>query len=486
LAALSPSAQRFHYDRSSIRPGIVHLGVGAFHRAHQAVVMDDCLNRGERDWGIVGASLRSADTAEALRPQDGLYALAVRDNERESLRIIGALTGLIAPGDGHAALLARMVDPRVRIVSLTITEKGYCYTPASGALNEDHPDIKQDLANPDHPTSAIGILTAALFLRRKNGVAPFTVLSCDNLPANGKTVKRVLDRYAAMADPELGKWVRDHVVCPGSMVDRIVPSTTDEDRVRISATLGFEDRWPVVTEPFLQWVIEDNFPTGRPDFAASGVQLVADVAPFERMKLRLLNGAHSTIAYLGCLAGHETVADAMAVPAFSQMIRTMMDVEISPTLTLPAGADLESYKTALITRFKNAALRHKTAQIAMDGSQKIPQRLLGTIRDRLVAGAPINALSLSVASWMRYVTGFDEQGKALEIKDPMAARLKLAATTAGPNAQRLATELFQIADIFGADLPQDTRFTQPVSAALERLFERGAAQTVRDQKGFDA
>lgn len=478
LGLLPSAVQRPGYDRDATGIGIVHLGVGAFHRAHQAVMIEDCLARGETGWGIAGASLRSPDTRDALEPQDNLYTLAVRGATGETLRVIGALCESHVAGENPARLIARMAAAQTRIVSLTVTEKGYCHDPATGRLNEEHPDIRHDLANPEAPRSAIGFLAQALRVRRAAGLAPFAVLCCDNLPSNGRTVKRVLDRYAALIDGDFGQWVAGEVACPSSMVDRIVPATTDEDRARIGALLGMEDRWPVVTEPFIQWVIEDHFPQGRPDLAASGAEMARDVTPFEHMKLRLLNGSHSTIAYLGYLAGYETVADTVADSDFARLIRTMMDDEITPTLAMPPGTDLDGYKSALMARFANPALRHRTWQIAMDGSQKLPQRLLGTIRDRLAKDAPIARLALGVAGWMRYVSGRDEHGAPIDIRDPLAGRLSAIAAEAGPSAARLGPALLGIGEIFGADLPADPRFLAPVLSALEALFADGARKTV--------
>jgi fructuronate reductase len=478
LAGLPARIRRPCYDRDSVSVGIVHLGIGAFHRAHQAVMIEDCLERGEETWAIAGASLRSAETRDALLPQDNFYTLAVRSAAGEDLRIIGALRESLVAPEAPGTLIARMAVPATRIVSLTVTEKGYCHDPATGTLNEDHPDIRHDLANPDRPKSAIGFLAKALRVRRSEGLAPFTILCCDNLPANGRTVKRVIDRFATLLDRDFGQWVADRVACPASMVDRIVPATTDEDRARIAASLGVEDRWPVMTEPFLQWVVEDIFPEGRPDLAASGAEMVRDVTPFEHMKLRLLNGSHSTIAYLGYLAGYETVSDTVADPAFARLIRAMMDEEITPTLAMPAGSDLGGYKTALMARFANPALKHRTWQIAMDGSQKLPQRLLGTIRDRLAEGAPIGRLALGVAGWMRYVSGRDEKGAAIDVRDPLAIKLAAIAAGAGPDTSQLAPALLALPEIFGTDLPADPRFTGPVMTALEDLFEQGSARTV--------
>jgi len=481
LTDLPGEVRRPAYHRKDVRTGIVHLGVGAFHRAHQAVYTDDVLAT-DLSWGIVAASLRSPDTYDALQPQDGLYTLSVRSQECEALRVIGSVRRVIVAPRETEDLLDTMADPQTRIVTLTVTEKGYCHDPATGALNESHPDIVHDLAYSMNPKSAPGFIVEALRRRRMNGVPPFTVLTCDNLPSNGRTVKRVLTRFAELVDPDLGRFVADEVSCPSTMVDRIVPATSDQDRERIGETLGVADAWPVVTEPFTQWVIEDRFPQGRPAWERAGAEFVSDVEPYEHMKLRLLNGSHSTLAYLGYLAGYETVADTMADEAFVRLIRGLMDEEVTPTLHMPPGADLESYKSALIERFKNPALKHRTWQIAMDGSQKLPQRLLGTIRDRLSSGAPIGRLSLGVAAWMRYVTGTDEKGAAIDVRDPIAARLREVADGAGPAAENLAPGLFAIREIFGDDLPADPRFTGEVTAHLARLYDLGAKRTVSELK----
>jgi len=478
LPSLRQGVARPGYDRRALATGIVHLGIGAFHRAHQAVYTDGVLAREFGPWGIAGISLRSPDTRDALGPQGGLYTVAVRDAGGERLRVVGSVTELLVAPEDPAAVLERLTRPSVRVVTLTVTEKGYCHDPATGALNEEHPDIRHDLSNPESPRSVPGFLVEALARRRAAGVEPFTILSCDNLPSNGDTAAGILRRYAALRAPGLGSWFADTVACPNSMVDRIVPATTDADRDRVSGLLGLRDSWPVVTEPFTQWVIEDRFPTGRPAWELEGAEMVADVHPYEFMKLRLLNGSHSTLAYLGYLAGYETVSDTMADPAFARLVRGLMDDEVTPTLTVPPGADLGRYKDALIERFRNPALRHRTWQIAMDGTQKLPQRLLGTIRDRLAAGAPIDRLALGVAAWMRYVSGTDEAGRTIDVRDPMAARLAELAAAAGPVAERLAPALFGLNAVFGDDLPRDPRFTGPVTDALSRLFTQGARATV--------
>jgi fructuronate reductase len=478
LARLPADVARPRYDLALVQVGIVHLGVGAFHRAHQAAYVDDRLAAGETDWAICGASLRSPDTADALRSQDGLYTLSTLSAAGETLRVVGSLRRLLVAPLDPQALIAAMSDPAVRIVTLTVTEKGYCHDPASSRLDEDHPDIRHDLANPSAPVSAPGFLVEALARRRAEGVAPFTVVACDNLPSNGATARNVLMRMASLRDAGFGAWVAGAVAFPSTMVDRIVPATTDEDRARIAARLSVEDAWPVVTEPFSQWVIEDRFPTGRPRFEDSGATLVQDVAPFELAKLRLLNGSHSTLAYLGYLAGYETVSDVMADESFARLVAELMEKESAPTLEACKTGDLGAYMRELLARFRNPALRHRTWQIAMDGSQKLPQRLLGTVRGRLATGAQIERLALGVAGWMRYVTGVDEQGRPIDVRDPLSARLKVIADREGLDAARLAPALAGVREIFGDDLAADPRFLMPVTAALDRLIRLGSCAAV--------
>ncbi len=479
LDLLPSDVARPRYDVASARVGIVHLGVGAFHRAHQAVYIDDRLAAGEAGWAISGASLRSPETSHALEPQDGLYTASARSAEGEALRIVGSLRRLLVAPNDPEALLAAMSDANVRIVTLTVTEKGYCHDPATCRLDEDHPDIRHDLGQPRAPKSAPGFVVEALARRRAAGVAPFTVMSCDNLPSNGATARNVITRLAALRDGDLGKWIEGEVAFPSTMVDRIVPATTDEDRARIAARLGVEDAWPVVTEPFSQWVIEDRFSSGRPRFEDSGATLVGDVAPYELAKLRLLNGSHSTLAYLGYLAGCETVAEAMADANFARLIAELMEKESAPTLEVRATGDLTPYMRELLARFRNPALRHRTWQIAIDGSQKLPQRLLATIRARLAKGQRIDRLALGVAAWMRYVTGIDEQGRPIDVRDPLAARLKAIADREGLNAARLAPALANVHEVFG-DLADDARFLTPVTAALAKLIAKGGRRTAMD------
>jgi fructuronate reductase len=475
--SLSTSAATLGYDRARVVPGMVHLGVGAFHRAHVAAYIDDVLQF-DPSWGVIGASLRKPDTRVALAPQGFLYTHVTRDRSGNQIRVIGSLLDVIDASQHGAALLAAMTDPRIRVVTLTITEKGYAHDPATGQLDLYHPDILHDLAHPDAPVSAVGILARALQLRRAGGIGPFTVLSCDNLPANGAVTARVVLAFAALRDKGLADHIARDVAFPSCMVDRIVPATTDTDKRMVLQQSGLEDAWPVVTEPFSQWVIEDKFCNGRPEFERIGVQMVSDVAPYELMKLRMLNGSHSTLAYLGYLAGHEYVNDTVADPAFRKLIHDLMTQEVMPMLPESLG-DLSSYRDQLLQRFANPALKHRTWQIAMDGSQKLPQRLLGTIRLRLAKDLPVTRLALGVAGWMRYVTGLDEKGRAIEVKDPMAARLRGIADIAGRDVAQLVRGLLSVKEIFGDDLQHNAVFSTALARHVISLFEFGAAATVR-------
>jgi fructuronate reductase len=477
LGQLPIDVTRPGYDRGAVATGIVHLGVGAFQRAHQAVYTEAALNAGDMRWGIVGASLRSPAVRDQMKPQDGLYTLAIRGADGEKLQVIGAIKDVLVAPEDPEALLRVLCEASVKIVTLTVTEKGYCYDPATTALDEKHPDIVHDLANPAAPRSAPGLIVEALRRRREAKEHAFTVLCCDNLPHNGRTVRGIVTRFAALRDAGLAGYIANEVAFPSTMVDRITPATTDADRAAISARLGLEDASPVVTEPFTQWVIEDRFSGGRPDWSLAGAEFVANVVPYENMKLRLLNGSHSTLAYLGYLAGYETVSDTMKDANYRRLVDGLMD-DAATTLKMPPGADVAAYKRSLLTRFENPALKHRTWQIAMDGSQKLPQRLLGTIRDRLAAGAPIDRLVMGVAGWMRYVTGMDEKDQPIDVRDPLAARLRQIAASAGLDADRLAPALLEVREIFNAELAADARFRTAVTGALASVIAKGAKEAV--------
>lgn len=477
LHSLPAGIQRPRYEVADQPLGIVHLGIGAFHRAHQAVYVDDCLAAGERGWAILGASLRSPRTRDALGAQDGLYTLIIRSDEEQNARVIGSVRRVLYVPQELDTLLEAMCAPAIRIVTLTVTEKGYCHDPATGELADSHPDIRHDLSTPHLPRSAPGILVEAIRRRRSAKVAPFTVLCCDNLPQNGRTVRRIVTRLAELIDPDLARYVAGEVAFPSTMVDRIVPATTDRDCAELES-LGVRDAWPISAEPFSQWVIENHFASGRPRFEDSGAELVADVAPYEEMKLRLLNGAHSSLAYLGYLAGHETIDSAVADPVFARFIRRLMDEEVTPTLKVPSGFDVTAYKERLLSRFANKALQHRTWQIAMDGSQKLPQRLLNTVRERLRAGAPIERLALAVAGWMRYVAGVDEDGRPIDVRDPMADRFARIVRDQGTAPDGLVSALHQVNEIFGDDLGSNPNFVSVVRQSFENLARDGAKRTV--------
>jgi fructuronate reductase len=362
-------------------------------------------------------------------------------------------------------------------VSLTITEKGYGHDPATGRLDPAHPEIAPDLADPAHPASAVGLIVASLDARRLSHGKPYTVLCCDNLPHNGALVRGLVLEFARGRDPALAQWIERHVTFPATMVDRIVPATTAGDLDENDRALGVTDAAAVVCEPFRQWVIEDAFVAGRPPWELAGAELVADVAPFETMKLRLLNGSHSALAYLGFLAGHEFIYQVAEHPAFLAYMRALM-AEAVPTLRVPASVDLAAYRDALVRRFGNPALPHRTKQIAMDGSQKLPQRLLGTVRENLAAARPIERLSLAVAAWMRYASGVDEQGRAIEVADPMRAQFAEIAARHRGDPRALCDALLGLRAIFGDDLAGDPRFADRVRGWLEILFRDGAARAV--------
>ena len=452
---------------------IVHLGLGAFFRAHGAVYIQEADPTGQ--WGILGVSLQRPDMRDALAPQQGLYYALELGPHGQTARLVTSVTGvLVAPEDPQAVLDA-MADPAVKIVSLTVTEKGYCHEPATGRLNADHPDIAHDLTVA-LPRSAIGFLVRALDLRRHDGLRPFTVLTCDNLPNNGALLHGLTLDFAERIDPALAKWIETEGCFPSTMVDRIVPATTPETLATVQRLTGQTDAAPVQHEPFRQWVVEDNFVDNRrPDLASVGVELVQDVTPFEHMKLRMLNGTHSALAYLGYLAGHETIADCMADAVLADFVRGLWADEIIPALTPPPGADLNAYAVALHDRYQNPGIRHRTWQIAMDGSQKLPQRLLGTLAENLAIDRQCPGLILAVAAWMVYVGGTDLAGQPIDVRDPLAARLR-AASGAKETPEGKVAALLAFSEIFP---PALAAALQPdLTLAMKSLLQKGARGAV--------
>jgi fructuronate reductase len=375
---------------------------------------------------------------------------------------------VLGGAEDNEKLVALMASPEIRIVSLTVTEKGYHLNSSSGELNFEAPLIAADIADPAHPKTVPGLIVAALKQRRAAGHRPFTVLSCDNLPSNGAIVKRAVSAFAHRVDAELGDWIEANVAFPSTMVDRITPATTEEDMQRIATAIGMDDAWPVVTEPFSQWVVEDNFPLGRPQWELGGAIFSNEIEAWEHMKLRCLNGAHSALSYMGQLMGLETVAEAMASPRIGSLLEGLWS-EIIPTLHAPSGADPHEYVSALKVRFRNPAIRHKTAQISMDGSQKLPQRLLAPLRDRLAKGQSAEHIEMAIASWMLYASKTIRNGGADALKDPMAAVIAGKALSAGTNAEKLVAELLSIQAIFDQDLPENASLQKRLGVSLAAL-----------------
>jgi fructuronate reductase len=435
------------YDTAGVRPSVVHIGPGVFHRAHQAVYCDDVLATGSPTGGICAVSLRSADLHHALARQGHLYTLLERDDGGDRARLIGAIRETVVAAGNPEAAVGRLTDPAVQVVTITVTEAGYCSTGPSGPLDTSRPEIAHDLAHPSAPRSLPGLLVEALARRQAAGIAPLTVVSCDNLRANGPATRRVVGELAERRGGDLAGWIRGAVAFPSSMVDRMVPATTDDVRALAAERTGGTDAWPVATERFSQWVLEDTFPTGRPPWERAGVELVADVAPFEQAKLRILNGAHSALAYLGLLAGYATIADAVEDAVLGLMVEAMLRHEVAPTLAPPPGLDLPAYAATVLRRFANRPLAYATAKVAADGSQKLPVRILGTVADRLAAGAGAERLALVVAAWAACVLG--PRSGELGVRDPELERLLGSPPAPVPDAAVAVDRLLGLDAVFG-------------------------------------
>jgi mannitol 2-dehydrogenase len=477
LPTLAGSVPVPTYDRSQLRTGIVHLGVGGFHRSHQAMYLDRLLEQGQaREWAICGVGVLPSDRgmAEVMAAQDGLYTLVVKhaDGTFEP-RVVGSIVEYLLAPDDPEAVVEKMAAGTTRIVSLTVTEGGYNTSAVTGEFDATAPDVVADLEPGAVPRTTFGLVTEALVRRRDRGLAPFTVASCDNIQHNGDVARRTFAAFAALRDPDLGAWVEREVAFPNSMVDRITPATTDEDRAEVARRFGIEDGWPVVCEPFTQWVLEDRFGLGRPPLEDVGVQVVADVDPYERMKLRLLNAGHQGLAYLGRLAGYELVHDAAQDPLFQRFLLGYMEEEATPTLRPVPGIDLDHYRRDLIARFSNPHIRDTLARLAFDGSERLPKWLLPVVRENLASGGEIRRSAAVVAGWARYAEGVDEQGAPIDVVDRRRERLLAAA-----RRQREEPLAF-LADreLFG-DLVDDERFTAAYLAALTSLHERGARATL--------
>jgi mannitol 2-dehydrogenase len=478
LPELPADVPRPVYDRERVSVGLVHIGVGGFHRAHQAMYLDRLMNAGKAlDWGICGVGVLPSDRtmADVMAAQDGLYTLVVKhaDGTLEP-RVIGSIVDyLFAPADPEA-VVEKMADASTRIVSLTVTEGGYNIHAVTGEFDETDPSVQQDLSPGVQPTTTFGLVTEALVRRRARGTHPFTVLSCDNIEGNGDVARRSLVAFARLRDPDLGAWVDREVRFPNCMVDRITPVTTDQDRAELGRRFGIEDRWPVVCEPFEQWVVEDRF-YSRPPLEDAGVQVVDDVEPYELMKLRLLNASHQALGYFGYLAGYRLVHEVCQDPLFAKFLRAYMDVEATPTLAPVPGIDLEQYKAELLHRFSNSQVRDTVARLCAESSDRIPKWLLPVIRRNLERGGEIRLSAAVVASWARYAEGVDERGQPIEVVDRLRETVMAAA-----REQRCDDPLAFVRnrELFG-DLAGDERFTSAFLATLGSLHANGARMTLR-------
>ncbi|WP_300759848.1 mannitol dehydrogenase family protein [Janthinobacterium sp.] len=472
LAQLPAKVTAPAYARDTLVPSIVHIGVGGFYRAHQAVYLDDLLALpGHAQWGYCGVGLLPSDAAmrDAMQSQDGLYTVVERSAAGDVARVIGCVGEYLYAPDDPAAVLEKLAAPSTRIVSLTITEGGYYVNQGTGEFDASHPDIVYELAHPQAPRCSFGYLLAALSLRRQRGLAPFTILSCDNLQHNGDVTRTMLLAFAALRDADLAQWLATHCSFPNSMVDRITPATTDEHRALVRDSFGIADAWPVVCEPFRQWVIEDAFPHGRPAWELVGAQMTHDVLPYEKMKLRLLNASHQALCYIGMLLGYTYAHEAMNDAGIRALVRRMMDDEVTPLLDTVAGVDLEQYKATLIERFSNPAVRDQLARIGTEGSARIPKFVLPSVREALAQGRAIKLLGFTVACWFRYLEGHDEQGNALPLNDPYAERLRALALQGGADAG----PLLSLHELFG-ELGESPVFVAAVTQALASLYGQGA------------
>jgi len=473
----SPAVPTPGYDRARLSVGIVHFGVGGFHRAHQAMYMDRLMNAGEAfDWAICGVGVLEGDRAmrDALRAQNYLYTLIEKHNDGvHTPRVIGSIIDYLYAPDDPEAVVERLADEATRIVSLTVTEGGYSIDDVTGEFDPRTPAVAADLERAALPRTVFGLITEALRRRRDRGSAPFTVVSCDNLPGNGRLARTAFTAFARLRDPQLGDWVEREVHFPNSMVDRITPVTTEDDREQLRDRFGIEDRWPVVCEPFVQWVLEDSFSCGRPRYEHVGVQLVDDVEPYELMKLRLLNASHQGLCYLGRLCGYELVHEAAADPLFQRFLRGYMDHEATPTLAPVPGVDLEDYKRTLIDRFANPEIRDTIARLCAETSDRIPKWLVPVVRAQLVGDGELVRCAAIIASWARYAEGVDEQGAPIEIVDRQ--RDYVMALAACQREDPLA--FIGSRRLFG-DLIEHERFVAAYRSALSSLHERGARATL--------
>lgn len=478
LAALPADVARPAYDRGKVTVGIVHFGVGGFHRAHQAMYLDRLMNDGEAlDWGICGVGVMPSDQRmrDALTAQDGLYTLMVKPaNGQYEARVIGSVVDFLYAPDDPEAVLEVMAAPATRIVSLTITEGGYNFNQVTGEFDLDNADVAHDLAAGAVPKTVFGLVAEAVRRRRARGIPPFTVMSCDNIQGNGDVARKMFSAFARAKDAGLGAFMESEVAFPNAMVDRITPVTTRDDIAEVARRFGIDDAWPVVCEPFAQWVIEDHFPLGRPAFEKVGAQMVEDVVPYELMKLRLLNASHQALAYFGYLAGYRYAHEVAGDPLFAEFLLNYMTLEATPTLLPVPGVDLDAYRQTLIERFSNPEVRDTLARLCAESSDRIPKFLLPVVWSQLAAGGDIARSAAVVASWARYAEGIDEQGQPIEVVDRLKDQLMAVAAGNSDNP----TAFIENRELFG-DLADEPRFVTAYLEALTSLYSVGALETVR-------
>lgn len=477
LSALPPGVAAPKYRRADLGAGILHFGVGNFHRAHQAVYLDDLFNDGrDRDWAVVGAGVRAADAfvREKLAEQDWLTTVVEQEADSTKARVVGSMIDFVAPGDA-AATLGALARPEIRIVSLTITEGGYYISPATQHFDAAHPDIVGDARNIAAPKTAFGLIVAGLRRRRKAGLAPFTVMSCDNIPGNGHVTRNAVAGLAELFDPELAAWIRREVAFPNSMVDRITPATTDRERRLLHDAFGLDDNWPVFCESFRQWVLEDAFPAGRPALEKAGATFTSDVAPFELMKIRILNGGHAAIAYPAALLDIHFVHEAMEDAQIAAFLAKLTKDEIIPTVPPPPGVDLDDYRVLIARRFANPKIGDTIARLCFDGSNRQPKFILPAAADRLESGARVDGLALVSALWCRYCHGESESGQTIAPNDPNWERIQTAARQGRHNPQAF----LDMRDVFGA-LAQNAAYVATFSKALTALWTKGVRSTLDD------
>ena len=481
LALLSHSIQVPRYDRGALVPAVVHIGVGGFNRAHQAVYLDDLLSApelqartGDRTpWAECGVGLLPSDRRmnDVLHAQDFLYTVVERSATERNARVIGSICDYLFAPESPERAIAKMASADCRIVSMTITEAGYFMH--HGQFDETHADVRYDLANPGTPRTFLGLICAALDRRRLAGLPPFTVLSCDNLQENGDVAGTVLRSFAELANPKLARWIEANVTSPNSMVDRITPATTEAERKLIEERFAVRDGWPVITEPFRQWVVEDNFCNGRPAWEHVGVLMTGEVAPFEAMKMRLLNGTHFAMAYMGAMRRFEFIHEILEDPLMRRFVIRYLEA-VSPAVPAVPGIDLVEYKATLVERFSNPLIRDQVARVCSEGSSKLPKFVLPVFSKLVEVGADTRLISLVVASWLHYFRWRDERGEPIAVVDAFAAEI----TRAVEGREAYPSAALALSFIFGEDLPADPRFVSEVQEAMQSFLERGVVGTL--------